>query len=59
MSGMALDPESRAALQAVAGRAADLPPQLHARIAGDDLPSMREDAKQLALDAGYAEPPAP
>jgi hypothetical protein len=45
-------------LQKVAGDEHGIPAQLHARIAGEDLPSMRRDAKQLAREAGLAEEPA-
>jgi hypothetical protein len=57
MDGMALDPESREALQAVAASEAGLPVGLSSRVAGTTISQMREDAQRLALDAGYAEPP--
>jgi hypothetical protein len=51
---MALDAESRAALQQIAGEEAGIPERLHDRIAGEDVGSMRRDAGELATQLGIA-----
>jgi hypothetical protein len=54
-----LDRESREALQAVAASEAGLPVGLSSRVAGTTISQMREDARRLALDTGYAEAAQP
>lgn len=51
---LGLDPDSRAALQRLAGESAAIPAALHGRIRGDDLASLQADAAQLAHDLGIA-----
>jgi hypothetical protein len=53
-----VDAESLNALRRVAGEEAGVPEQLHGRITGEDLPSMRRDASELAAALGIA-PPEP
>lgn len=52
-----MDTESAATLRELAGSEAGLPPQLHGRIAGEDIKTMRSDAKKLATDLGLREAP--
>jgi hypothetical protein len=54
-----MDAESLATLRAIAGQEAGIPEQLHARLRGESIKELREDARALALDAGFAEPPEP
>jgi hypothetical protein len=54
-----VDAESLATLRAVAGNEAGIPESLHARLRGESIAELREDARQLAIDTGYATPPPP
>ena len=52
-----LDPESVAALQSIAGDAAQIPPELRDRIRGESVGEMKADARRLAKQLGIVEPP--
>jgi hypothetical protein len=54
----AVDPETRSALQQLAGEELHIPASMHHRISGDDLPSMRRDASELAKALGIGQEPA-
>jgi hypothetical protein len=53
-----MDSESLGVLQRTAASEAGLPAQFAHRVNGQSIAELRQDARQLALDLGYAEPPA-
>jgi hypothetical protein len=53
-----MDAESYAVLQRAAADEVGLPAQFAHRVNGQSIAELRKDARQLALDLGYAEPPA-
>jgi hypothetical protein len=56
---MSDDAESLQLLREVAASEVGLPAGLAHRVAGSTIGQLRKDARQLALDLGYAEPPEP
>jgi hypothetical protein len=47
-----MDDESLDLLRDIAAREADLPPQLHRRVAGSNIVELRQDAAKLAEELG-------